>query len=369
MAEYTGRVVGIIADPHGLYEPTAAALEDMASQGITEIYSLGDNIGEGPESAEVLDLLAQYQVQSVAGNSEEYAIIGLDSFGYIMRNPIRQQSCLWTLSKLGEKQIGQIKLFPHTIELILGGKRLALVHFANDVRFDYHRNSTWDYQASIEAGHEGYHQFKWTNSEGQKAIVEHELMKMEESLAGIKNLFHEIFKYDGIDPEIDQLNYLFAMILNEPDLAKRKVYFNEFLNIVNAVEKKISTDFKENAGTALDLFKTITKKLPYLSGKVDPLLFGHTVDMYDAIIQGHVHFKLYEESDKEKFISVRAVGMAYGKEEPVDCASYVILRETTDGFEVEERLVRFNREKMETSIISCNMPGKGRIEKFVQKRV
>ena len=63
---YTGREIAIFTDAHGLLEPTQAALEDIASRGITEIYSLGDNIGVGPNPSEVLDLLIQYNVQSIA---------------------------------------------------------------------------------------------------------------------------------------------------------------------------------------------------------------------------------------------------------------------------------------------------------------
>ena len=37
--QLNGRKIGIITDAHGLLEPTKAALEDMQSKEITEIYS------------------------------------------------------------------------------------------------------------------------------------------------------------------------------------------------------------------------------------------------------------------------------------------------------------------------------------------
>ena len=370
MAEYTGRVIGIISDPHGLLEPTEAALEDMASQGITEIYSLGDNIGEGPNPGEVLDLLKQYGVQSVAGNSEEYVTLGTTHFGYL--GPIRRKSCLWTTSKLNEEQIGQIRLFPHTIELILGGKKLALVHFANDVRFDYNRHlgrGTWAYQARIDSGAPGYPQFDVTNSDANNEEIDKNLIEFERRLERLKNIYHNEYHYDEVNNMIDRIKYLLAMILNEPELSVRKQYFNEILDIVNDCEKKIGKDLHHHKESALREFRCINYFLPYLSAKVDPILFGHTVDMYDAIIQGHVHFKIYEESDSTRFYSVRAVGMAYGPEEPVDCASYLILRETTDGYEVEEKLVKYDREKMQAKIVSCTIPDHEKMGKFTEKRV
>lgn len=54
------RKIAIFTDAHALLEPTQAALEDMYRRGITEIYSLGDNIGVGPNPSEVIDLLEDY---------------------------------------------------------------------------------------------------------------------------------------------------------------------------------------------------------------------------------------------------------------------------------------------------------------------
>ena len=66
---YTGRKIGIITDLHGLYEPLIAALDSMKKRGITEIYSLGDNIGDGPNPKEAMLLLKEYGVISVLGNA------------------------------------------------------------------------------------------------------------------------------------------------------------------------------------------------------------------------------------------------------------------------------------------------------------
>lgn len=45
---YTGRQIAVLTDIHGLLEPTIAVLKDIKKRGIKEIYSLGDNIGVGP---------------------------------------------------------------------------------------------------------------------------------------------------------------------------------------------------------------------------------------------------------------------------------------------------------------------------------
>ena len=70
--------IAIFSDSHGMFEPTLAILSDAKKNGVDEIYSLGDNIGSGPNPREVLALLDQYQVKSVMGNHEMYITKGVD---------------------------------------------------------------------------------------------------------------------------------------------------------------------------------------------------------------------------------------------------------------------------------------------------
>lgn len=93
----------------------------------------------------------------------------------------------------------------------------------------------------------------------------------------------------------------------------------------------------------------------YLSAIDEPLFSGKRVNFFDSVIQGHVHWKIYESSDSTNYYSILAVGMAYGKD-PIDTASYVILSEKNDGFDLEEVLVKFDREKMEYSILNSGSP-------------
>lgn len=283
---YTGREIAIFTDSHGLLEPTKAALEDMNSRGITEIYSLGDNIGVGPNPREVLELLVQYSVQSLAGNAEEYVTLGIEPFKSYF-NCCKKASQLWTLSKLTEEQIGYIKLFPRYIELSIGGKKVALCHFANDVRIDYDIRSTWTYQSNFDYSNSG--------------------IRLDSSAS-------EQFMYTNSQEQFDE------------------------------IEKMI---------------RKYGRKSPFVKGYIsameEPLFARKRVDFYDAVIQGHVHWKLYDETQSTKFYSIRAVGMAYRKD-PIDTASYVILKEHDKGFDLEEVLVKYDREKMISSILSSSSP-------------
>ena len=167
--KYTGREVALFTDCHSMYEPTAAVLDDINKRGITEIYSLGDNVGLGPNPEDVFDLLEDYDVKSVAGNSEYYNTIGLEPFNYFYPEKIKSQE--WTFEKLGTHRINKLKLYPPSLDIIVGNKKVALCHFANDVRWDYVNNSTWTYQANFDSGNASK-QFLNTNSEEAKKLIE-----------------------------------------------------------------------------------------------------------------------------------------------------------------------------------------------------
>ena len=273
------RKIAILTDAHALLEPVEAVLEDIKRRGITEVYSLGDNIGIGPNPGEVIDLLEENGVVSIAGNAEEYVRLGTEPFASYFKT-LEKKSHLWTLSKLNEHQKGVISLYPHFIELLIGGKKIALCHFANDVRFDYDTNSTFSYQSNIKIGKPGYPQFLHTNSTEQIEFMQEMLEKY------------------GVDSPIMR---------------------------------------------------------GYLSAQDAPLFAGKRVDFFDAVIQGHIHWKIYEKSNLTDFYSIRAVGKAY-KNDPIDTASYVILTEKENGFDFEEVLVKFDREKMIYSILDSDIP-------------
>lgn len=172
---YTGRQIAVITDAHSLYEPTLAVLEEIRKNGITEIYSLGDNIGEGPNPHEVLGLLEDYNVISVAGNSEYYNTLGIEPFIYF--DEIRKENQEWTNSKLSISDLETLKLYKPSLDLTIGDQKIALCHFANDIRWDYFgENSTWAYHGNFKRGKTSK-QFLYTNSKEAK-------LKIKEAIEG-----------------------------------------------------------------------------------------------------------------------------------------------------------------------------------------
>jgi hypothetical protein len=286
---YTGRQIAILTDLHALLEPTIAILNDIKARGIKEIYSLGDNIGVGPNPSEVLSFLDSYGVVSVMGNSEEYTALGIEPFrSYFSQAKIISQE--WTKAQLTAAQIGKLKCGIHSIDLTVGGKKIALCHFANDVRIDFSGHSTWTYQASVRNGNpEPQKQFYYTNSPMQKQEI--------------------------------------------------------------AIRSQ--TGLPEDKGFA--------------SAAKDPLFGGKTVSDYDEIIQGHVHFRILTQDANVKVRTIRAAAMAF-QDDPLDLASYVIIKERTEGgYDVEEVLVPFDREMMLEDIAYSSLPVKEPINRFVSR--
>ena len=286
MSEYTGREIAIFTDVHGMLQPLIAILDDVKKRGITEIYSLGDNIGVGPNPRQVLDLMGEHGVVSVNGNSEEYSILGVEPFAQYMHDKkIRSQE--WTYSQLTPEQLQRLVQNPHSIDLEVGGKHIGLCHFGNDVRIDFTGHSTWTYQRAMKRG--------------------------------------------------------------LPD-ASRQFYYTNSNEQLSEIASHIGTGLPQDKG--------------FESSWSDPLFGGKQVGYYDEVIQGHVHFKFLSDDTKTKIRTIRAAGMGFGPEEPLDFASYIIIREKTDGYDVEEVLIPFKRDAMLREIDLSSMPDKEPINRF-----
>ena len=305
------RRIAIFTDSHGLLEPTEAILENIKSKGIKEIYSLGDNIGLGPNPKEVLDLLDVYGVKSIAGNYEDHINIGLKPFASYMTVD-KAMNIEWMSKQITSYQKEMLKSMAHCIELNLGGKKIALCHFANDVRCDFTKHSTWIYgRACNEKLLNPYDQFMYTNSVEQMDEIA--------TVLGFKAFEGNLSTY------------------------QRLCMLKDFIS--------------KNKDTILSN--------PYLQGYIsyvyDPLFCDGSqlrqVSDYDTIIQGHVHFNRFGKCSVTgtEFYDVRAAGMGYSGLEN-DMASYIILTETNDGFDISKIDVPYDRKQMEQSILKLELP-------------
>jgi hypothetical protein len=159
------RKIAIITDSHGMYEPTLACLEDARRSGITEMYSLGDNIGLGPNPSEVMDLLDAYHVKSVIGNHELYAsdeksIAELGNHFTSYSKKEAEDNSRWTRAHLTAEEIEEIQKMPEKIEIVSKtGQKITLVHSAEPYSTTGKYSKAPDIDPQSQATIEGHKHF------------------------------------------------------------------------------------------------------------------------------------------------------------------------------------------------------------------
>jgi len=84
----------IISDIHGNLEALEAVLSDIRSQGITEIFCLGDVVGYGPNPCECLDRVMKCDA-CILGNHDQGALFDPEGF-----NSGAERAIFWTRDQL-----------------------------------------------------------------------------------------------------------------------------------------------------------------------------------------------------------------------------------------------------------------------------
>jgi predicted phosphodiesterase len=85
----------LISDIHGNLEALEVVLDDVKSQGISEIYCLGDIIGYGPNPRECIDLVMEHSKMTLLGNHDQGAMFDPDGF-----NIGAERAIFWTREQL-----------------------------------------------------------------------------------------------------------------------------------------------------------------------------------------------------------------------------------------------------------------------------
>ncbi|MFC1886064.1 metallophosphoesterase family protein [Thermodesulfobacteriota bacterium] len=94
--------IAVISDIHGNMEALDRVLSDIDRSDIDKIISLGDNIGYGSESDQVVHLIRKRNIESVMGNHE---LAVSDSSRLELFNPIARRSLERTVEFLSDESI------------------------------------------------------------------------------------------------------------------------------------------------------------------------------------------------------------------------------------------------------------------------
>lgn len=118
--------IALITDVHGNMPALETVLADIKQRGIDLIYNLGDLVGKGPSSAQVLDRCREVCQVIVRGNWD-------DGIAREADDPI----ALWYRAQLGEARLDYLRNLPNVHDFRLSGKHVRLYHAS--AKSEHHR--------------------------------------------------------------------------------------------------------------------------------------------------------------------------------------------------------------------------------------
>ncbi|MFW5734558.1 MAG: metallophosphoesterase family protein [Oceanidesulfovibrio sp.] len=102
-------LIAVLSDIHANLVALKAVLEDIDSFQVGAVYSLGDNVGYGPEPDDVISLLQRQNVESVLGN-HELGLLHADQRNWF--NHHARQALSRTREMLSEAAMREIRHMP-----------------------------------------------------------------------------------------------------------------------------------------------------------------------------------------------------------------------------------------------------------------
>jgi predicted phosphodiesterase len=101
--------IAVFADIHGNLEAFTQVLTHIHENQASRIFSLGDNVGYGPDPEPVMALIRKHRIDSVLGNHEK-AMIEEPFIAWF--NPMAQKAVLYTRRHLSEESMDEIRSYP-----------------------------------------------------------------------------------------------------------------------------------------------------------------------------------------------------------------------------------------------------------------
>lgn len=109
--------IAVISDIHGNIPALEAVLEDIKSRGIERIFCLGDLVGKGPQSSDVIDIVRKECERVVMGNWDDF-----------ITKPTEFETLKWHQKQLSEEHEDYLRGLPFSIEFIMSGKFIRMFH-------------------------------------------------------------------------------------------------------------------------------------------------------------------------------------------------------------------------------------------------
>lgn len=110
--------IAVLSDIHGNLTALEAVLVDIARRGIERIFNLGDMVGKGPRSAEVVDRCREVCELTVQGNWDADVAAGRSD----------RPAPVWHHEQLGPERRAFLAALPGSVDRVLGGRTVRLYH-------------------------------------------------------------------------------------------------------------------------------------------------------------------------------------------------------------------------------------------------
>ncbi|RLQ93331.1 metallophosphoesterase family protein [Falsibacillus albus] len=109
--------IAVISDIHGNLTALEAVIGNMNERGVTHVICLGDLVGKGPRSSEVVDRIRDLCDVVVYGNWDEG-----------IQKPSEHESVRWQQDQLGEERLAYLGSLPFHVDFYMSGKYVRLFH-------------------------------------------------------------------------------------------------------------------------------------------------------------------------------------------------------------------------------------------------
>ncbi|MDM5329927.1 metallophosphoesterase family protein [Neobacillus sp. CF12] len=123
--------IGVITDVHGNAPALKAVLNELDKRrDIEHIYCLGDMIGIGPDTNEVLEtLFARTDVSMITGNHDEAVLALLKGEEHPLSHSHAKEHHQWIADKMDKGFISKLEVLPRTISQTIEGKSILFIHY------------------------------------------------------------------------------------------------------------------------------------------------------------------------------------------------------------------------------------------------
>lgn len=134
--------LGVLSDLHGNIEALDAVMKDLSGRSVEGIICLGDLVGYGPKPNEVVERVAELEIQSVVGNYD-LAVAhpnAEEALARYLKTPVSdvaRRTYEWTREKTAPETCAYLRDLPATFWIEEGDETFLFVHGSPEAPNEY----------------------------------------------------------------------------------------------------------------------------------------------------------------------------------------------------------------------------------------